>query len=145
MLIQPISAENYAEWRVLWQGFLDFHDVALDEEVTASVWKRLLDNDNPLKGLVAIDQGKVIGFTHFYFHGASWNTAPYCYLEDLYVDQTVRSKGTGRALVDGVKEAARKRGASKLYWHTNADNKNAQAFYDKIATLTDYVRYDLKL
>ncbi|MDV7341161.1 GNAT family N-acetyltransferase [Terasakiella sp. A23] len=145
MDIRPMTTEDKTQWRELWGGYLGFYNVMLAEEVTKGVWDRLLNPDNPLRGFVCVEKGKLIGFTHYFFHGTTWYPSSYCYLEDLYVDQSVRSKGAGRALIEAVKEAAKKEGAAKLYWHTDKKNEIAQALYNKVATLSDYVKYDVVL
>ena len=33
----------------------------------------------------------------------------------------------------------------RLYWHTETDNVAARALYDRIARVTNYVRYDIAL
>jgi GNAT superfamily N-acetyltransferase len=145
MNIREINQNDENGWRTLWAEYLAYYKVDLTEEVTQNVWNRMMDEKDPLRGLVADDDGKIIGFTHYFFHGTTWHPTSYCYLEDLFVDQNVRSKGTGRALISGVKLAAIEEGAAKLYWHTDKQNETAQALYNKIAKLTDFIRYDVPL
>jgi ribosomal protein S18 acetylase RimI-like enzyme len=143
--VRPLQAADKTRWLDLWNGYLDFYEVGLAPEITENVWERIFDTNNPLLCLVAIQDEIVIGFTHYFFHGTTWHATSYCYLEDLYVDQNVRSRGAGRALIQAVKEAAQKEGASKLYWHTNKENETAQALYNKVAELTGFIRYDVML
>ncbi len=145
MQIRPMTPADEAQWRDLWAGYLSFYNVNLAEEVTNGVWDRLLNPDDTTCGFVAEDEGKLVGFTHYLFHGTTWHATSYCYLEDLYVDQTVRSKGAGRALIAAVKQAAKDAGAAKLYWHTDKKNEIAQALYNKVAKLSDYIKYDVDL
>ncbi len=146
MNIRPLVEKDHTVWLDLWQGYLTFYKVDLPDDVNAHVWQRLLNPQDALMGLVAEDEnGQLIGFTHYFFHGTTWYKTPYCYLEDLYVDSKVRSKGAGRALIEAVKQAALKEGAAKLYWHTDKSNETAQALYNKVATLSDFIRYDIPL
>lgn len=145
MITRNITPEDKKNWQSLWSSYLDFYDVSLSEEVSTNVWNRLLDIHDPLQGLVCETDGKVIGFTHYFFHGTTWHATSYCYLEDLFVDPSVRSKGAGRALIAAVKKAAQQKGAAKLYWHTDKQNQTAQALYNKVAKLTDFIRYDIAL
>jgi GNAT superfamily N-acetyltransferase len=145
MFIRNITPNDEHPWRSLWAGYLAFYQVDLADTITKDVWRRLLDDTDPLQGLVAEHEGKVIGFTHFFFHGTTWYPTSYCYLEDLFVDPAVRSCGAGRALIQGVKDAALEKGAAKLYWHTNKQNETAQTLYNKVAKLTDFIRYDVVL
>ena len=106
MNIRMIQEGDFEQWLVLWQGYLDFYNVDLGELQNRAVWMRLMNEADPLQGFVAVEDDRVIGFAHFFFHGTTWYQTSYCYLEDLYVDPTVRSRGTGRALIAALKEEA---------------------------------------
>ena len=68
-----------------------------------------------------------------------------CYLQDLFVDARVRGRGVARALIEAVAQAARERGAERLYWLTQSHNAAARALYDKVAQYKDFIRYDYAL
>jgi GNAT superfamily N-acetyltransferase len=57
----------------------------------------------------------------------------------------VRGRGIARALIEAVAEAARTRGAERLYWLTQTHNAAARALYDKVAKYNDFIRYDYPL
>ena len=42
-------------------------------------------------------------------------------------------------------DAARDRGATRYYWHTQADNATARALYDQVARFTGFIRYQYPL
>jgi len=48
-------------------------------------------------------------------------------------------------LIEAVAQAARKRGAEKLYWLTQAHNAAGRVLYDKVAKYNDFIRYDYPL
>ena len=48
------------------------------------------------------------------FHPSTWSTAPYCYLEDLFVTPSARGTGTARELLDAVFAEAARPGAHIL-------------------------------
>ncbi|MFL6578929.1 MAG: GNAT family N-acetyltransferase, partial [Povalibacter sp.] len=68
----------------------------------------------------------------------------YCYLEDLFVDPQARGLGAGRALIDAVYRAADAQGATRVYWHTESDNKRAQGLYDQVASVAPFIQYRRK-
>ena len=88
--------------------------------------------------------GTLVGIAHYFFHGGVW-TSEVCHLQDLFVDPAVRGRGVARALIAGVGDMARARGAPRLYWHTRADNATARALYDKVARHDGFIRYDIAL
>ena len=64
-------------------------------EVTAVTWRRLLDPDLPLEGLVAERGGELVGFVNCVLHPSMWGTADTCYLEDLFVCPPRAAAGQG--------------------------------------------------
>jgi len=68
-----------------------------------------------------------------------------CYLQDLFVDASVRGAGAGRALIERVGQVARERDCLRLYWTTKEDNATARRLYDRLAKFTGFIRYDYAL
>jgi GNAT superfamily N-acetyltransferase len=142
---RPLQANDYDAWLPLWQGYVAFYESTVSDAQTALTWQRLLDPAYNINGLAAVQDGTVIGFTHYLFHPATWAQGDYCYLEDLFVNPTVRGSGAGRALIEGVKQAALAKGAAKLYWLTQTHNATARILYDAVATDTGFMHYQITL
>lgn len=51
------------------------------------------------------------------------------YVDDLVTDQTVRSRGYGKALLDWLKHEARRQGCARLQLDSGTHRKDAHAFY----------------
>jgi GNAT superfamily N-acetyltransferase len=139
--VRAAAAGDEQAWRTLWDGYCAFYETAVPPKVTAVTWRRLLDPDGPVEGLVAERGGELVGFLNYVLHPSTWGTADTCYLEDLFVSPAARGSGAGRALIEAVLERARSRGWDKVYWHTREDNARARALYDSIARADDFVRY----
>jgi GNAT superfamily N-acetyltransferase len=141
--VRPLEAGDRAQWDVLWGGYLAFYEHDLPAEITEHLWGRLLDPADQPHGFVALDAGtgEIVGFVHYHFHLSTWSVEGYCYLEDLFVSPSARGRGAGRALIQAVYHAADARGATRVYWHTQATNTDARALYDKVAELTEFVQY----
>ncbi len=54
------------------------------------------------------------------------------YLLDLYVSETARKRGVGRALMAAVARATREAGGGFVWWHMQRDNDLAKGFYRKV-------------
>lgn len=144
-LIREARPGDEARWRQLWAAYCAFYRSAVHEAVTATTWGRILDPLAPVFCLVAEREGEAIGFAVSVVHARTWSIAPIVYLEDLYVDETVRGGGVGFALIEGLKAESRRRGACQLYWHTEGDNRAARRLYDRFQPADGYVRYRLDL
>ncbi len=140
VLIRPIAREDKSAWTVLWNEYLSFYEQKLADDVTEGLFERLM-GEGFHDGLVAEQEGKLVGFVHFLSHASTWSLDPVCYLEDLFVDGNVRGGGVGRKLIEAVYSAADAQGG-KVYWHTHDHNATARKLYDRIGVLTNFVRYE---
>lgn len=139
--IRPLSRMDYPQWLNLWQGYLRFYNTRLSQDIIESTWERLLDDATPIYGFGAYQGNTLVGFTHVVLHPNTWDKTDCCYLEDLYVDATVRGRGAGRALIEHVYSFAEDKNCNRVYWNTQEGNTTARKLYDGLAILTDMVQY----
>lgn len=145
LTIRPLQASDRSGWDGLWAGYLHFYETTLEPEVTEAAWQRLVAPKGDLRGLVAEQGGRPVGFAHYLLHPSTWALQNYCYLEDLFVSDAARGQGVGRALIAAVEAAARKAGATRLYWVTHTDNKRARQLYDDMAAFNGFIQYRKQL
>ena len=139
--IRPIGEDERAEWNPLWDGYLAFYKTALTQDVSDLAWSRFHDPDETMFALGGYVDGRLSGFAHYLFHRSTWAPKRYCYLEDLYVAETARGLGLGRALIEAVYQKAEAAGASRVYWLTQSSNAQARALYDKVADNLGFIQY----
>jgi GNAT superfamily N-acetyltransferase len=143
--IRHARPADHAAWHSLWMQYLAFYNVTLSPEVTAHTWARILDPASRLDGRVAFLGGTMVGFALHHHHASTWVAGDDCYLEDLFLDETARGHGIGRALIDDLIEIARAKGCKRLYWHTDENNQTARRLYDYFAKADGHVRYRMPL
>ncbi|MGA2708669.1 MAG: GNAT family N-acetyltransferase [Steroidobacteraceae bacterium] len=138
--VAPLRESEYVPWTQLWSAYKRFYGVDLPAEVTAATWRRL--QDGRVHGLGARNAaGELLGIVHFLFHEDTWSTRSACYLQDLYVEPTVRGTGCGRQLIEAVVEAAKAAGANSPYWLTHETNSVARRLYDRLAVNQGFIQY----
>ncbi len=141
-IIRPLRATDEPAWRRLWTGYLEFYKTSVPEAVYDSTFARLLGDDpQDFHGLVAEQDGAVVGLVHYLFHRHCWRIENVCYLQDLYADPAVRGTGVGRKLIEAVYEAADTAGAPAVYWLTQDDNHAGRQLYDRVGQLTNFIKY----
>ena len=143
--IRAIEEKDKDQWLKLWAGYLEFYKSTISSEQTELTWKRLINNELKMFGFVAESEEGVIGFTHCLFRPSTWTETDYCYLEDLFVDPSIRGKGVGRALMSKVVELAKEKNSKRVYWTTQEFNKTARVLYDSIIPVSEFVQYRLKI
>jgi GNAT superfamily N-acetyltransferase len=142
LTIRPLERADFEAWGVLWKDYLTFYETELPLEIYLSSFERLLSEDqHEFNGLVAVWEGKLVGLTHYLFHRHGWKIENVCYLQDLYVNPDMRGKRIGRALIEAVYAKADEAGSPDVYWNTAEDNHEARRLYDRIGTLTPFVKY----
>ncbi len=140
--IRPLRATDKDGWRRLWAAYLAFYETTLPEAVFDTTFARLIDPAHRERhALVAERDGRLIGLVHYIYHAHNWRIEDVCYLQDLFVTEEARGTGTGRALIEAVYAAADANGTPAVYWMTQEFNATARTLYDRIATLTPFVRY----
>ncbi len=107
VLIRPVGDDERAAWDPLWAGYLEFYKTSLPQDVTDLAWMRFHDPAEPMFALGGYVDGKLTGIAHYLFHRSTWAPHRYCYLEDLFVADTARGRGLGRALIEAVYDKAR--------------------------------------
>ncbi|WP_299041429.1 GNAT family N-acetyltransferase [uncultured Tateyamaria sp.] len=143
LVVRPLISSDRPAWDDLWAAYLAFYNTSLPQNVFDTYFDRLL-SDDPIdfNGLVAEQNGTLVGLAHFLFHRHGWKVENVCYLQDLYADPSVRGRGIGRALIEAVYGAADTAGAPSVYWLTQEFNAEARKLYDRIGTLTPFIKYD---
>ena len=143
LLLMKLGKDDFDDWRALWEKYLNFYDTQLSEEVYAKTFNRLVTKENTSQNAIVAKYGsRMVGLVHFIFHPHNWKTEDVCYLQDLFVSDSVRGQGIGRQLIEAVYDEADNRGAPTVYWLTQEFNKPARLLYDKIATVTPFIKYN---
>jgi ribosomal protein S18 acetylase RimI-like enzyme len=145
IVIRPLRDEDRESWQGLYYGYLEFYASEPLEQATELLWQRLTSETPVVQSAIAEVNGVVVGFVHFHYQISTWTHTWHCYLEDLFVDENHRGQGVARSLINEVRRAALEEKCSELYWITREHNATARQLYDKVATATDFVRYEILL
>jgi len=143
-IVRPLIATDFEAWLPLWQGYLEFYETELSDDITRHTFDRLIDDKTNMFGALAIHtDGSAVGMVTWLTHPGSWSKSDYVYLEDLFVAATARGTGAGRALIEHVREWGDSHGCGKVYWLTAETNKTAQHLYDRVAKKTGFIHYQI--
>ena len=140
--VRPLQEDDQAQWRELWRAYLAFYQTELDASIYDIFFQRLLGDDpQDFHCLIAVEDGQAVGLTHYVFHRHGWKVENVCYLQDLFADPLVRGQGVGRKLIEAVYDAADVAGAPGVYWLTQDFNTHARLLYDRIGSVTPFIKY----
>ena len=97
VVVKPVGEGERAAWEPLWAGYLTFYKTSVPTSTSDVTWSRFHDPAEPMHLLGAYVDGKLTGIVHYIFHRSTWTPGNYCYLQDLFVDDSARGLGLGRA------------------------------------------------
>ena len=149
LAVRAVARHDYDQWLPLWEGYNAFYGragaTALPADITAMTWQRFFDAYEPVHALVAESGGHLVGLAHYLFHRSTTAIELTCYLQDLFTAAEARGKGIGRALIEGVYDAAGRADSRRVYWLTHETNATAMLLYDKVAERSGFLVYRKQL
>ncbi|MCU1476724.1 MAG: acetyltransferase [Subtercola sp.] len=143
LTIRPITDHDFFPWYDLYVAYGKFYETELEGDRAVLVWSWLIDPEHETEALVAEDDGKLVGVLHFREFARPLAGERGLYIDDLFVDPDARNSGVGAALISEAKNIAASRGLGIVRWITDEHNETAQRLYDKLASRTSWVTYDL--
>jgi GNAT superfamily N-acetyltransferase len=73
-----------------------------------------------------------VGFALYGFRYSSFAGQPSIWLDDVYVDENIRSQGAGRVLMDKLAAIAKENDCTHLAWNADARNIRGLGFYHRL-------------
>ena len=83
---------------------------------TAELLEEWIFDKKKAEVIVAVEDGKDVGFALFFHNFSTFLGRAGIYLEDLYIMPKYRGKGYGKALLKELASTALKRGCGRLDW-----------------------------
>ena len=138
--IRIATLSDLRELGELFDGYRRFYLQASDiERARDFISERMNRNDSWL--LVAEQGESLIGFCQLYPSFSSTQMRRIAILNDLYVSESSRAQGVGKALMQAAEKLGRNLGLGHLELATATDNAKAQRLYEKMGWLRDTAFY----
>lgn len=142
--VRPVRADDHDQWRRLYRGYADFYGVDQTDEMAERVWGWVTDPGHEAEALVAEEaDGRLVGLAHYRPFVRPLSASVGGFLDDLFVDPGSRGTGAADLLLEELRAVAAARDWTVVRWITADDNHRARGMYDRIATRTMWVTYDL--
>lgn len=81
--------------------------------------------------LLAVVDGQAIGMATYFPTFSTYLAKQGIWLDDLYVRESDRSQGVGRALMTALARAAKRLGCGRIEWTVALSNEQGIAFYER--------------
>lgn len=143
-VIRPPAPADRPRWDALYAGYAAFYRVAQTPAMRDTVWGWIHDPAHEVNALLAEDAGQVVGLAHWRSFARPLSASTGLFLDDLFVDPAHRGRRIADALIGALAALAQARGGTVLRWITADDNYRGRGVYDRLATRTSWITYDLK-
>ncbi|GGB95033.1 GNAT family N-acetyltransferase [Cellulomonas carbonis] len=132
------------EWARLYAGYLEFYERVASPEHLETVWSWVESGE--IVALVVSDPDRpdaLVGLAHLrpFLRPVAGVVAGF--MDDLFVDPANRGTGAVQELLSAVRRHAAEAGWERVRWITAESNDRARAVYDRVATATPWVTYDM--
>ena len=142
--VRPVSPRDFESWALLYRGYAAFYQVHQSAAMARRVWSWLMDADHEVNGLlVEAEDGDLVGLAHYRAFARPLSATTGCFLDDLFVHPARRGVGAAELLLAELARLAEENGWSVVRWITADDNYRGRATYDRHATRTSWVTYDM--
>ena len=140
MHVQLVSEPQYDSLVELLRELHTYYNegsVVSREMVREYLVEHLLAADSPVRLVVACeDEASVVGFAAITLTYSLVEPTPdkrrHCWLKELYVSSSKRSRGAGRALMTWIARYAAENGCGRIDWPVKASNARGRAFYESL-------------
>ena len=119
------------------------HEVKTNVEETREA---IFGKNSTVKALICEEDGKPIGYAVYFYNYSTWLGKNGIYLEDLYITESKRGKGAGKALLKHIAKMAVNEGCERFEWSCLDWNKPSRDFYESIGAVakTEWIGYRLE-
>ena len=146
MKIRPAGPDDVDELLELIHELAVYEKAPEEAVATPGLIHQALFGDHPTaEAVIAEWEGKPAGFALFFHNFSTWLGKPGLYLEDLFVRESMRGKGIGKALLLHLAGIARERGCGRMEWSVLDWNAPAIDFYKSLGAkpMTGWTVYRL--
>ncbi|MCB0999423.1 MAG: GNAT family N-acetyltransferase [Ilumatobacteraceae bacterium] len=147
--VRPVRVDEYEPWARLFRGYAEFYGRHLSDEQAREIWGWIHDTA-VIEAYVAVELdaagteiGEPMGLAHLREWVRPLRATVNGYLDDLFVDPSVRGAGAVEAVFAFLRHLAVARGWPVVRWTTADDNYRARSIYDRAATRTTWITYDM--
>ncbi|MFU8833508.1 MAG: GNAT family N-acetyltransferase [Wenzhouxiangella sp.] len=133
LTIRPVRAGDEAILLELIGELAEYEKLAKEVVATVDLLRQALFGDESVAEAVLAEwQGQVCGFALWFRNFSTFLGRPGLYLEDLYVRESHRGRGIGKALLLHLAGIARARGYGRMEWSVLDWNQPAIDFYHSL-------------
>lgn len=144
-MIRKATLNDLDSLAALFDQYLVFYKKKSNVEHHKNYLKDRLENNEAIVLMAFDDKNNAVGFALSYLTFSSLLLNKIVILNDLFIDSSVRKKGTAQELIEETKKLAKEIGAPIIRLRTAKNNFTAQNLYHKMGFVRDEHLYGYDL
>lgn len=133
MQIQEPLIQHFSQLTKLYEEYLMFYNIRKPEkEISSFIQARIIRRESLVWICIDDQNDEVLGFVNVYPHFSTLTLGSVWILNDLFVKESGRGKGIGKALILKVLEEATKQEIRSVHLETHHENHAAQKLYHSL-------------
>lgn len=145
-VVRAAEAKDVAAIAILIREFAEFEELlALCEVTEDDLHEAIFGEKSFVQSLVALSDGRYVGYALFYPTFKSFRGERSIFLEDLYVTPDLRGNGLGFVMLREIAKYAKEQGFVRMDWQALKWNAPAVKFYKNLGAEYDDENFDFRL
>ncbi len=146
LLVRAAEERDITAITVLIREFAEFEKLTEYCDVTENDLREVIFGKKGfVQALVALSDGRYVGYALFYPIFKSFRGERSIFLEDLYVTPDLRGNGLGIVMLREVAKYAKEEGFVRMDWQALKWNASAIKFYESLGAESDDENFDFRL
>ena len=143
---EDLTYDDEASWTAIFSHYAAFYECEVNERKLATTFGWFMEPKNVVRGLfVKSGEGSIVALCHFRPRLRSMTGGPVGYLDDLFVEPSLRGKGLADVLLHQMFCYCRKQGWPRAHWITAASNEHGQRLYERCgAQRQKFILYEMQ-
>ncbi|WP_044415557.1 GNAT family N-acetyltransferase [Halarcobacter anaerophilus] len=105
------------------------HEVKTDAKQTKEA---IFGEDSTVQALICEQNGEAIGYAVYFYNYSTWLGKKGIYLEDLYISESKRGLGAGKAILKHLAKKAVEENCGRFEWSCLDWNTPSREFYESL-------------
>ncbi|WP_414000139.1 N-acetyltransferase family protein [Flavobacterium sp. W1B] len=126
---KPLALSDIDAIVDLMQQFYAIDNYPIDIEISNSLFKEFITNENLGKAWLILSENEVVGYVILTFIFSFEYQGKIAFLDELYLSEKARGKGIGSKTIAFVLEESKKEALKLIYLEIENHNQNAQKLY----------------
>uniref|UniRef100_UPI00404729AE GNAT family N-acetyltransferase n=1 Tax=Aliarcobacter sp. TaxID=2321116 RepID=UPI00404729AE len=108
--------------------------------------KSIFGENSTVKALICEEDGNPIGYAVYFYNYSTWLGKNGIYLEDLYVSESKRGIGAGKAMLKYLAQKALEQNCGRFEWSCLDWNTPSRDFYESLGAVaqSEWIGYRLE-